>query len=172
LLRARLRGEVDVQALLDRGLTLGKGVYFAPWVLIDPVAAFLISIGDHTSFAPRVQILAHDASCRRSLGHTRLAPVRIGSRVFLGADSLVLPGVTIGDGAVVGAGSVVTRDVPAGALVRGVPAEVVGTAAELTDRYRQRLLKSPTFKPENARTPEGRAAMRAAIEAAGEGFTP
>jgi len=172
LWRARLRGEVDVQALLDNGLTLGEGVYFAPWVLIDPGAAFLISIGDHTTIAPRAHILAHDASCRRTLGHTRLAPVRIGSGVFIGADSLVLPGVTIGDGAVVAAGSVVTRDVPAGALVRGVPAEVVGTTDELTERYRQRLLKSPTFPAGYYRTAEGRAAMRTAIEEAGEGFAP
>ncbi|HTW06359.1 MAG TPA: acyltransferase [Acidimicrobiales bacterium] len=172
LLRSRLRGELDVQALVDCGLTVGKGVYFAPWVLIDPGAAFLISIGDNTTFAPRAHVLAHDAACRHSLGYTRLAPVRIGSGVFVGADSLILPGVTIGDRAVIGAGSIVTRDVPAGAVVRGAPAEVVGTTAEITERYRERLLKSPTFPPGHYRSAAGRVEMKGLIEKAGEGFMP
>jgi acetyltransferase-like isoleucine patch superfamily enzyme len=55
----------------------------------------------------------------------RSAPVRIGDRVWIGAESMILPGVTIGDGAVVAARSVVTKDVPAGALAAGHPAKVV-----------------------------------------------
>lgn len=53
------------------------------------------------------------------------APVVIGSRVFIGTRSIVLKGVTIGDGAVIGAGSVVTRDIPAHTLAAGNPARVV-----------------------------------------------
>jgi acetyltransferase-like isoleucine patch superfamily enzyme len=52
--------------------------------------------------------------------------VILGSDVWLGANSVVLAGVTIGDGAVIAAGAVVTRDVPAGAIVGGVPAKVIG----------------------------------------------
>lgn len=58
---------------------------------------------------------------------TRMAPIKIGSRVFIGARCIVLKGVTIGDGAVVGAGSVVVSDVPPGVLVAGNPATVVKT---------------------------------------------
>lgn len=54
-------------------------------------------------------------------------PIRIGKNAFVGARALVLPGVKIGDGAVVGAGSVVTRDVPADAIVAGNPARVIGS---------------------------------------------
>jgi acetyltransferase-like isoleucine patch superfamily enzyme len=53
------------------------------------------------------------------------APVKIGSRVFIGARSIILPGVEIGDGAVIGAGSVVTQNIPAGALAAGNPARIV-----------------------------------------------
>ena len=57
------------------------------------------------------------------------APIRIGRRVWIGASATVLPGVNIGENAVVAAGSVVTRDVPANAVVAGVPAKVVKTLA-------------------------------------------
>lgn len=90
-----------------------------------------IEIGDDTIIGPFTVI--HSANHRfddlvtpvRLQGY-ELAEVRIGRDVWIGAHVTVLPGVTIGDGAVVGAGAVVTKDVPAGAIVGGVPARVIG----------------------------------------------
>ncbi len=136
-LRQRLRGEVDIEALVEQGLQIGSNVYVAPWVLIDPIAAYLISIGDGSRLAPRAHVLAHDATSREALGYTRLAPVRIGNRVFVGADTLILPGVTIGDDSVIGAGSLVSSDIPAGSLAVGRPAKVIGNSRDFFERRRE-----------------------------------
>lgn len=58
------------------------------------------------------------------------APIRIGKRVWIGANAIVLPGVTIGDGAIVAAGAVVTRDVPGNTIVGGVPARMIRSLNE------------------------------------------
>lgn len=58
------------------------------------------------------------------------APIRIGKNVWIGSNSTVLPGVTIGDGAIVAAGAVVTRDVPENTVVGGVPAHIIRTISE------------------------------------------
>ncbi|MEF7614438.1 sugar O-acetyltransferase [Aquincola sp. MAHUQ-54] len=91
-------------------------------VILDVVE---VSVGDGTQMGPGVQLLAADhprdaATRRQGLEFGR--PVRVGRDVWIGAGALVLPGVSIGDGALVAAGSIVTRDVPAGATVKGNPA--------------------------------------------------
>jgi maltose O-acetyltransferase len=84
-----------------------------------------ISLGDDVQIGPAVQIYTPthplDPEVRRS-GLEGARPVRVGSNVWNGGAAVILPGVTIGDDAVIGAGSVVTRDVPAGAIVVGNPA--------------------------------------------------
>lgn len=84
-----------------------------------------IIIGDHVAIAPEVCILAagHDHT-KRSLPNTA-GSVAIGNDVWVGARSIILQGVTIGDGAVIAAGSVVTRDIPPYSIAAGVPARVI-----------------------------------------------
>lgn len=87
-----------------------------------------IHIGDFAQIGPAVQIYAadhpRDAAIRRECLEFG-QPVRIGSSVWIGGGAIILPGITIGDEAIVGAGSVVTRNVPAGATVAGNPARVL-----------------------------------------------
>ena len=97
-------------------------------VILDVVA---VTIGERTQIGPGVQILAADHprdAASRSAGVEFGRPVRIGRNVWIGGGALILPGVTVGDDAIIGAGSVVTRDVPAGATVVGNPARVRGEA--------------------------------------------
>lgn len=104
-------------------IRLGRGVFLNfGCILLDVVA---IEIGDLTQIGTMVQILTadhpRDPAMRRD-GLERGVPVRIGQNVWIGSGAIILPGVTIGDDAVVGAGSVVTRDVAAGVTVKGNPA--------------------------------------------------
>jgi maltose O-acetyltransferase len=104
-------------------LRLGAGVFLnVNCVVLDVVA---VEIGDGTQVGPCVQILAADhprSPAERVRGLEFGRPVAIGRHVWIGGGAIILPGVHIGDGALVGAGSVVTRDVPAGARVMGNPA--------------------------------------------------
>lgn len=86
-----------------------------------------ITIGDRTQIGPDVQIYAADHPRDPSIRRANLEngrPVRIGANVWIGGGAILLPGVTIGDDAIIGAGSIVTRDVPAGATVVGNPARI------------------------------------------------
>ncbi|HJV09035.1 MAG TPA: sugar O-acetyltransferase, partial [Acidimicrobiales bacterium] len=86
-----------------------------------------ITIGDDVQFGPYVQLLTPthptDAGLRQAKWEAA-EPITIGANVWLGGGVIVLPGVTIGEHTVVGAGSVVTRDLPAGVVAVGSPARV------------------------------------------------
>ncbi|MFE9429057.1 sugar O-acetyltransferase [Kitasatospora sp. NPDC006697] len=87
-----------------------------------------ITVGADCQIGPNVQLLTPDHELdpvRRREGWERGRPVTIGENVWLGGGAIVCPGVTIGRDTVVGAGSVVVRDLPAGVLVVGNPARVV-----------------------------------------------
>ncbi|CAI4034180.1 acyltransferase [Nitrospira sp. BLG_2] len=134
--------------LTKQGLVVGKHFMMLEDVVIDPSHCWLVTIGDEVTLAPRVHILAHDASTKRHLNYTRLGKVTIGNRVFIGASTLILPGVTIGSDVVVGAGSVVTHDVPSGVVVAGNPARVIGSLEDFLARRKSEMETSPLFGDE------------------------
>ncbi|MDN7121116.1 sugar O-acetyltransferase [Nocardioides sp. ChNu-153] len=107
-------------------ITVGSRVFANYGLVALDVAA--ITIGDDTQIGPNVQLLTPthpvDPGPRRDKWEGG-RPVTIGSNVWLGGGVVVCPGVTIGDDTVVGAGSVVTRDLPAGVVAVGNPARVV-----------------------------------------------
>lgn len=106
-------------------ISLGAGVFLNFNCVILDVAP--VSIGAGTQIGPLVEIYAadhpRDPETRRA-GLELGRPVRIGANCWIGGGAIILPGVSIGDDAIVGAGSVVTRDVPHGATVMGNPARV------------------------------------------------
>lgn len=99
---------------------------------------FLIEIGDRVTVSTNVMLLTHDGATwllRDEKGRRyRAAKIRIGSDVFIGYGSIIMPGVHIGDRVIVGAGSVVTRSIPSGTVVAGNPARFVCTFDDYADR--------------------------------------
>lgn len=88
-----------------------------------------ITIGEHTLVAFKTLVLGSDATGRE-------APVRIGRNCFIGGGSIILPGVTIGNGSIVGAGSVVQENVPDDCIVIGNPARILKRGIEAGSRGR------------------------------------
>jgi len=134
----RLEGRValdDYVVLLCTGPRLGHprihihpGVYVNRFTMIDAVES--VEIGPDCMIGPYCYITDHDHGTEAGVPLARQGlptkPTRLGRNVWLGAGVTVLKGVTIGDEAVVGAGAVVTKDVPAGQIVAGVPARSIG----------------------------------------------
>jgi acetyltransferase-like isoleucine patch superfamily enzyme len=111
-----------------RGLVLGKNVDLAKDVLITTSGG--VEIGDNTLVGYRTQILSSNHVIPSNRGKIFLGghlhqKVCIRNDVWIGANCIILPGVTIGEGAVVAAGSVVTKDVDDFTIVAGVPARII-----------------------------------------------
>jgi maltose O-acetyltransferase len=108
-------------------IAAGKDFYMNFDCVILDVAP--VTIGDNVMCGPKVQLLTatHSLNAQeRNFSGTELGkPITIGNRVWLGAGVIVCPGVNIGDEAVIGAGSVVTRDIPPGVFAAGNPCKVI-----------------------------------------------
>lgn len=107
-------------------IQLGENVYFNfNCVILD---AAKVTIGNNVLFGPAVQVYTAShpmpADERRS-GQESARPINIGNDVWLGGGAIICPGVTIGDESVIGAGSVVVRDIPAGVVAAGNPCRVI-----------------------------------------------
>lgn len=101
---------------------IGKRVYVNTGCLM--MSAGGITIGDDTQIAANVQLISnnHDLKERQVI---TCKPITIGRNVWIGAGATILPGVSIGDNAVIGASSVVTKDVPANTIYAGNPAKFI-----------------------------------------------
>ncbi len=108
---------------------IGEGTWIGAFTVLDGSGGLTIGAGCDISCG--AQIYTHSTVRRcvsgRAYKDVERAPVRIGARVFVGANATVMMGVTIGESAVVAAGAVVTHDVPPGVVVAGVPARIVAT---------------------------------------------
>ncbi|MFC2136162.1 acyltransferase [Bacteroidota bacterium] len=113
-----------------RGVKIGKHVFLGGGNVLDRTRPDLITIEDYVSLAGGVVILTHSnptTPLREILGSEshQIAPVQIKRGAWLAVNVVVLPGVTIGENAIVATGSVVTKDVPSYTVVGGTPARFI-----------------------------------------------
>lgn len=147
--------EIEQACALDRGVILlcsgdpqprpkiyiGSQTYINRNTFLD--ASLSIIIGQESAIGPNCYITDHDHSCEANLPPLEQPlvsnPTYIGDRVWIGANVTVLKGVTIGNDAIIGAGSVVTKNIPERAIAVGVPAKVI--------RYRHKPRPNPAVQP-------------------------
>ena len=144
----RLRGEYTTEKLIKMGMKVGKEFGRLNGVILDPSHCWLIEIGDNVTLAPRVHILCHDASTKIYLGYTKIGRVVIGDNTFIGAESVVMPGVSIGKNVIVGANSTVTHNIPDNVVAAGTPARIICTLDEFLEKHRKAMLDSPVYGEE------------------------
>lgn len=166
-------------------MRIGHNVWLPSSTWIDTSYCFLISIGDNCGFGEECHILAHDAQMDEFLDAARVGRVVIYESCHIGARCIILPGVEIGPRTIVGAGSIVSKSLPADSVCAGNPARVLCSLDEYLGRHRMRLANSPVFPYSLSLSEEQRSAMTRAVaqsdayiigghsaELRGEGGTP
>lgn len=135
-------GSYTNEQLRQRGLIIGKNtdIYTNK---IDFGHGYLISIGDNVTIASDVRLLTHDASTKKMLGYSKIGKIQIGNNVFIGAQTIILPNVTIGDYVVIGAGSVVAKDIPGNSVAIGNPCRIIDTYDNYVVRMKKLFENSP-----------------------------
>ncbi|KPN14693.1 acetyltransferase [Bacillus australimaris] len=111
-------------------MKVGEDTAFALMVMVDLMFPEKITVGRNSVIGYNTTILSHEYLIKEY----RLGEIYIGDEVLIGANSTILPGVTIGDGAIVSAGTLVHKDVPAGSFVGGNPMRMIYTKEEMEAR--------------------------------------
>ena len=126
--------EYNVMLMRQRGIRIGKDCKI--YTFITAREASLITIGDGTTVSSNVQFCTHDNAISKALPETTdlMGPITVGKNCFLGMNSILLCGVSLGDYCVVGAGSVVTKSFPAGSVIGGNPARRICSIAEYAEK--------------------------------------
>jgi maltose O-acetyltransferase len=139
---ARLKGFYSTNSytteelIKSHGGLVGDSVFIGREVIIDYDFCFLLEIGNGAVLSDRTIIELHDSSLPNVLGEgkAKIGKVKIGSRAYIGVNTVILPGVHIGSGAIVGACSLVNQDIPTGQVWGGVPARYICTVDDLKQK--------------------------------------
>lgn len=111
---------------------------------------FLITIGNNVTVTSGVSFITHDGSgwlMRDEKGRRyTYQPINIGNNVFIGVNSIIMPGVKIEDRVIVAAGSVVTKSIPSGVVVAGVPAKIIGRYSDIESKMLDNYISDEDMK--------------------------
>ncbi|MBN1684106.1 MAG: hypothetical protein JW855_01525 [Gammaproteobacteria bacterium] len=136
-----------IQELISRGLKIGKNVTIESGAIIDEGYPYLISIGDNCTIANHVKLIAHDDTLYKFTdGYARIGKIDIKENCLIGANCVILPGITIGPNVLVAAGSVVNKDIPPNSCVAGVPARFYAKFDEFLEKNKQDIRDFQVFE--------------------------
>lgn len=124
---------IDYRAFISRDTQISNDVRLSKWVYIGPGCSICpkVSVGDYSMFGPQVTITGSDhifdsvSIPIQFAGRPQLSSTNIGKDVWIGKGSIIMAGVSIGDGTIVGAGSIVTKDLDSNSVYVGNPAKFV-----------------------------------------------
>lgn len=169
-LKRKIRGGAfSEEELRSYGVTLGKNCHI--YGSIDQGHGFLVFMGDNVTMANGSVLLTHDGSTKKMLGYSRVGRVDIGSDVFIGAQSVVLPNVRIGSRVIIGAGSIVTKDIPDNSVAVGNPARVISTYDDYMKKAQHQLETLPKWDTHYSQKSEAeKRQMAEMLQKSGYGF--
>ena len=140
----RLNPKSELAILKERGLIYGDNFNFFN-SHIDYGHCWLIEIGNDVTITNST-ILAHDASTKLHFGKSKIGKVKIGDRVFIGYNCIILCNVRIGNDVIVAAGSIVTKDIPANSIVAGNPAQIIGNTSDFINKHEKLITQKPVYE--------------------------
>lgn len=136
--------DTRIKLFRQRGLQIGDGVFIDYGVWVDVSHPDYVIVEDHALLGYCCSILSHDASLNQFADMPiKAVTTRIGYNCAIGPNATIMPGVSVGKHAGVVAGSVVTKDVPDGVVVGGVPAVPMTTLADLFDKWQKEMREHP-----------------------------
>lgn len=122
------------------GVKIHGRVYFygRPNLCTEP---WMISMGDNIHIGKNVEFVTHDGAViilRKEIPDLELSkPIKVGNDVYIGINSIILPGVTIGNRVIIAAGSIVSKDIPDNSVVAGVPAKVIKSVDDYLEKAKK-----------------------------------
>lgn len=132
-----------------KGAIIGEGVRaFSPITSSEP---YLLKVGNNVTVATGVKFITHDNSAIKLYDNATdfVGSITIGDNVFIGANSLILPGITIANNCIIGAGAVVCRScINPGTVIAGNPAKPIGSIEKMRDKYQDKIFD---FRNKNRR---------------------
>jgi maltose O-acetyltransferase len=144
--RLKLNSDYYTEYLKKLGVQIGKDSTVLYPAYVDGRWPYLLEIGNNVVISINSTILTHDASTSYAGDMVKVGKVVVHDRCFIGANCTILCNVSIGPGSIVGAGSVISRNVPPDTVYAGNPARYICTVTEFVEKHRRSGKSMPFFK--------------------------
>lgn len=159
LLKANVNWNSKRDYLISKGAKIGKGTRLNCSVRSFGTEPYLIEVGEDCLFAANIHLITHDGGIKvlNSLDYfngqrmDKLGRIKIGNNVYIGFGAFIMPGVTIGNNCIIGANSMVTKDIPDNSVAVGMPAKVIKNIDDFYNKCKNNVHPTATMSGEEKR---------------------